>query len=214
MIIKQIDFGPLTDKILKRTRNEFKKKKAICQFSHYFLSCWLRLFITLLSGVCNIRPIKDSALLLVVNEGLQTFRFKLFTVSLLQNLLENRQISRVWGGVAFMRHKDNQRGRRCTRAPSHQRHVSCPDRLPSVAGRFSTWSSLHPLLPLSSQCHSLSIVISGSFRTASLSFTLGRTSMSLEGISKAKGPPYHPSMALMSWAYLDLESSWQHAATE
>lgn len=35
-----------------------------------------------------------------------------------------------------MRHKDNQRGRQCTRAPSHQRHVSRPDRLSSVAGRF------------------------------------------------------------------------------
>lgn len=54
-------------------------------------------------------------------------------------------------------------------------------------GKLFTWSSLHPLSPLTSQCCSLSGVISGSFRTASFSFTLGSISMSLERISKARG---------------------------
>lgn len=54
-------------------------------------------------------------------------------------------------------------------------------------GKLFTWSSLHPLSPLTSQCCSLSTVILGSFRTASLSFTLGSISMSLESISKARG---------------------------
>lgn len=54
-------------------------------------------------------------------------------------------------------------------------------------GKLFTWSSLHPLLLLTSECHSLSAAISGSFRTTSLSFTLGSISMSLERISKARG---------------------------
>lgn len=54
-------------------------------------------------------------------------------------------------------------------------------------GKLFTWSSLHPLSLLTSQSRSLSAVISGSFRTASLSFTLGSISMSLERISKARG---------------------------
>lgn len=53
-------------------------------------------------------------------------------------------------------------------------------------GKLSTWSSLHPLLPLALQCGSLCAIISGSFRTTSLSFTLGSISMSSEGISKAR----------------------------
>lgn len=54
-------------------------------------------------------------------------------------------------------------------------------------GKLFTWSSLHPLSLLTSQSRSLSAVISGSLRTASLSFTLGSISMSLERISKARG---------------------------
>lgn len=54
-------------------------------------------------------------------------------------------------------------------------------------GKLFTWSSLHPLSLLTSQCCSLSTVILGSFRTSSLSFTLGSISMSLESISKARG---------------------------
>lgn len=54
-------------------------------------------------------------------------------------------------------------------------------------GKLFTWSSLHPLSLFTPQSRSLSAVISGSFRTASLSFTLGSISMSLERISKARG---------------------------
>lgn len=54
-------------------------------------------------------------------------------------------------------------------------------------GKLFTWSSLHPLSLFTPQSRSLSAVIFGSFRTASLSFTLGSISMSLERISKARG---------------------------
>lgn len=53
--------------------------------------------------------------------------------------------------------------------------------------KLFTWSSLHPLSLFTPQSRSLSTVISGSFGTASLSFTLGSISMSLERISKARG---------------------------
>lgn len=62
--------------------------------------------------------------------------------------------------------------------------------LSSTEGGFFIWSSWHPLSLLAPQSRSLSAVISGSFRTASLSFTLGSISMSLEGISKARGGRY------------------------
>lgn len=45
--------------------------------------------------------------------------------------------------------------------------------LSSTEEGFFIWSSWHPLSLLAPQSHSLSAVISGSFRTASLSFTLG-----------------------------------------
>lgn len=100
-------------------------------------------------------------------------------------------------------------------APAISQHLgSSAEWLSSAEEGFSTWSSSHPLSLFTSQCCSLSTVISRSFRTASLGFTSGSISVSLEGISKAQRPPYHPSMVLVSCSYLDPQSSWLHAATE
>lgn len=59
--------------------------------------------------------------------------------------------------------------------------------LSSAERSFSHEVHYIPISPLTSQCRSLSAVIWGSFRTASLSFTLGSISASLERISKARG---------------------------
>lgn len=200
--------------------------RALYQFNQYFLSCQLRLFITLLSEVCNTEPIRDCALLLAVNEGLRGVFAKAdlrtslqrFPTVLLLLMKSLRAHLSLWGvcNAAFI-HTWEQSKRTAAAGGAPLAPGTVPP-LPSSSlicrGKLFTWSSLHPLSPLTSQCCSLSAVISGSFRTASLSFTLGSISMSLEGISKARGPLYHPSMVLMSWAYLDPESSWPHAATE
>lgn len=64
-------------------------------------------------------------------------------------------------------------------------NASSPEQLSHL--QREAWSSLHPLSLFAHQSQSLSAVIFGSFRTASLSFTLGSISMSLERISKARG---------------------------
>lgn len=52
--------------------------RALHQFSHYFFiqpaaGGGKRLFITLLSGLCNTEPIRDCVLLPAVNKGLDMY---------------------------------------------------------------------------------------------------------------------------------------------